>query len=271
VKASEKTFVIEMTMDYSLFTKHEANRRFNERKHSKLVRSMKKHGFLPYWPVVVYKNGGKPPYPIEDGQHRVNIAEGLKLPIYYVECDREFDIAEINNTQKVWQTIDYAETHAAKGIQAYIDVLEFDLQHKIGITNAASLLGGVTSYAHMRTAFESGTFKTKDREWADKVVNIYRPIKGMCSVLTQPFLLACMAVCRVPEFEPARMIHSADRCRDKLVPYGHRDGYLTMMEDVYNHGRSKTKLIPLKFMAQNAMEERGVVASNFKKRPPSST
>ena len=71
------------------------------------------------------------------------------------------------------------------------------------------------------------------------------------------FLQSVMAVCRVPQFEPKRLLGNAKRCREKLVAYSTRDAYLQMLEDVYNFGRSR--LFGLRAAALQALRERNVV------------
>lgn len=73
-----------------------------------------------------------------------------------------------------------------------------------------------------------------------------------------------MAVCRVKEFEADRLLHGAERCREKLVAYSNRDAYLDMLEGMYNFNRNARNLFALKMEATKAMRERNAV--EIKKR-----
>lgn len=248
--------IIKKTTNYDLFEKHGDNRQLKLSKHRKLSKSMEEMGFLPYWPVVVGKNGvGK--FKIFDGQHRAVIAKSLGLPIYYVISDREFDIARINDTQKTWDTLDYAEVYAAKGIDSYRQGLDFMVEHGIAIGQSFALLAGVTNYNNIVESFKAGKFRVTDLDWAEKVVGVFCPIRAMTGKINRSaFLQACMSVCRVPYFEVSRMVSSAEKQRNQLESYSTREAYLTMLEEIYNKHRQSKFSHPLKFDAIEAMNNR---------------
>lgn len=62
-----------------------------------------------------------------------------------------------------------------------------------------------------------------------------------------------MAVCRVEEFEPKRLLRNAERCREKLMPYSTREAYLVMLEEIYNFRQQK--LVALKVLAEMTRRE----------------
>jgi hypothetical protein len=245
---------IRVTKDYSLFEASADNRQVHLRKHKKLGASMKQYGFLPYWPVVVHRNGTSK-MKILDGQHRLAFAESQSLPVYYIEADLDFDIAEINNTQKTWQLIDYVEVFSSQGKKDYDEALAFSTEHKLCLGRALAVLAGNTSVSAVKDDVERGTYKVKDREYAQRVASAYCPAIALeKSIRKDAFLDACMAACRVDEFEPARFIHGAKKRREKLVNYADRDSFLQMMEDIYNHGRRQ--LFPLRIKAIEMMRSR---------------
>ncbi len=256
VKKKPSPLEIKKTDKYSLFEKHGDNRKLKLSKHRKLTRSMEEFGFLPYWPVVVGHNGnGK--FKIFDGQHRVEIAQSLGLPVYYIISDIEFNIATINDTQRTWDTIDYAEVYAEKGIRAYQDGLAFMQEHNIAIGQTFALLAGVTSYSNVENSFKQGNFRVKDFPWAEKVVGVFCPIRAMTAKINRSaFLQACMSTCRVNYFDISRMVTSAEKQRDKLESFSTRDAYLDMMETIYNHGRQAKNTRPLKFDSIETMRKR---------------
>ena len=69
-----------------------------------------------------------------------------------------------------------------------------------------------------------------------------------------------MAVCRVPHFDAKRFLRDANACREKLVVYSTRDGFLEMMEEIYNFRQSK--LVGLKAEAKIVMRHRNVAKRN---------
>jgi hypothetical protein len=223
---------------------------------------MKLYGFIASFPVVCVrdKNGH---LIVKDGQHRLAIAETLGLTVYWVEEEQDFDVALVNCTSKTWQLKDYAQKHAANGIKQYQEGIDFAEQYHIPIGTAFALLAGTTTFGNCESQFIDGTFKVKDRDWADAVAGLYSAITSMSSDLKKvSFIDACMAVCRVEGFDPKRLISGAERAREKLVNYGNRDAFLDMMETLYNFHRKQ--LVPLKIQAVTAMRSRNAILKSKK-------
>jgi len=243
------------TRNYGSFkSNHGDNRLLNLDEHNALLASMKEYGFLKSFPISVVSNGsGK--LIVKDGQHRLAFAEKLGLTVYYVEEKMNFDVAKVNKSTKIWVPKDYAQKFAASGIKSYQEGLDFAEQYKLPIGIAFSLLAGYTEYTNVRKHFKNGTFKIKDRAWAEAVANVYTPLIALSKAIRSTRLLeACMAVCRVPNFDSKRLLRGAELCREKLVPYSTRDAYLEMLEAVYNFRRQQ--LVGLKSAAIMAMRDR---------------
>lgn len=256
---------IQATKNYRLFSRHEGeNRALDLKKHKALYDSMKLYGFLPSYPIVCYRDP-KGNLVYKDGQHRAAIAEELGLTIYWVEESIDFDVAIVNSTAKVWTVKDYADKWAANGLKQYVTAMDFASQHHISPGLAFAMLSGTTSYGNVKEEVQKGEFKITDAAWANAVAGIYSPLVSMSSALRKDtFLAACMAVCRVPDFDAKRLIGGAERCREKLVSYGTRDAFLDMIETVYNFGRKQ--LVSLKNQAITVMRDRNasVVAKKTK-------
>lgn len=255
-KRSSATSAIKATKNYRLFTRSVENRPFDMKKHKKLKESMKLYGFLRCYPIVCCRNSKKH-LVVKDGQHRLAIAEELGLPVYWIDELVDFDIATVNSTPKTWTLKDFAQKHAANGLRPYQEGLDFAGQHGLPTGTAFALLSGTTTYNNVANAFVGGTWKVKDRAWADAVAGIYVPLVTMAKCLRNArFIEACMGVCRVEQFKAARLLRSAARCREKLVAYSTKDAYLDMLESIYNFGHSR--LLGLKAAATEAMRKRNI-------------
>jgi hypothetical protein len=252
---SSKRRTIQATKNYRLFHRHVGeNRPLEVAKRKDLIESMKRHGYLPCFPIVVSrdKNGR---LIVKEGQHRLGVAEELGLAVHWVEEDTQFDVAEVNMCNRPWTLKDYAYRWSSEGKKDYGEGVAFADRHDITILMAFQLLAGTTTFANIKTAFKRGEFKVKDREWAEKVAQVYARFKVLSrDVRNMQFVQACMSVCRVPEFDIKRMLNSAEHCREKLVRFGTADAYLDMLEEIYNFRRGK--LFPLKINARMAMRER---------------
>lgn len=248
---------IRCSKDYLSFEKSNENRSTNagSGKRKKLRESMEKYGFIPSFPVVCKANGSKKI--IKDGQHRFEVAESLGLPIWFTEDDTGFDIAEVNCCQEKWTVLDYAKKHSENGFQDYTKGIEFSENYGIPVGIAFALLWGTRQFTNIRDVFISGDFKIRDEEWATLVASVYSTFVSMSKdVRNNRFLEACMAICRVKTFNPDRLFKAAKRCRDKLVAYNNREANLTMLEEIYNFGKSRRLLVPLKIQATQVMDER---------------
>jgi hypothetical protein len=248
---------ITATKNYRLFTVSDENRPRNAKKHKKLRESMQLYGFLSSFPVVCVRDKAGA-LVVKDGQHRLMFAEELNLPVHYAVEATDFDVAVVNSTAKVWSLIDYAQKHAAHGVQAYIDGLSFADRYRLPVGTAFALLAGTTTFSNVQGPFIDGTFKIRDRQWAESVALLYGGLLAISrNVLNKRCIEACMAVCRVKGFDSNRLIQGAQRNREALVSYSTRDGYLEMMETIYNFGRRQ--LVPLKISAVQSMRERAPV------------
>jgi len=260
---------IQVTKNYAIFVQHSnENRPLDLRKHKKLMDSMKIYGFLKCFPIVVRRErggDGKERLLVKDGQHRLIIAQTLGLAVYWVEEEVDFDVAVVNSAAKPWQLRDYAQKFAANGNLQYQEGMDFSDQYALPIGTAFALLAGTTTFSNCQNAFIQGSFKVKDRAWADAVAGLYGPLTAMSPHVKNARLLeACMAVCRVKEFDRNRLLSNADRCREKLASYSTRDAYLDMMETIYNFGRKQ--LLGLKSAAVMAMRERDAISKNKKNK-----
>lgn len=249
MKASLRT-----TKDYRLFDRSKTNRPVHLEKRAALRASMEKYGWIPAYPMHVMRNGqGR--LVITDGQHRFEIAKELGVAVWFVECDEPIDVAEVNQGQKPWNISDYAGTYAQRGIQDYVEVQEFSAKYRIPLSIAAALMSGTLAYRNVFNAFCGGTWKIKDREFAERVAVIIEAASAFCRFAKgRAFVDAVAACCRVRGFSTERMINAIKRCPEKLAPYGTRDAMLVMLEDMYNFG--KREMFALRIEAITAMRDR---------------
>lgn len=254
---------INVTKNYRMFKLSDDNRPLNLAKHRRLQASMQENGFFPWMPVICVR-GKAGSLEVRDGQHRLAIAETLGMEVYWVEVAQDFDIAQFNSTAVIWVVRDYAEKYAKNGKQAYVALLEFADRHGIGVSISAMLLGGTITFANIAKAFHAGDFKIKEQPLAETVAELYVAFfKADKRLKNQRLLEAIIASARVPLFNAKRLLKNMLACNDKLKQYASRDGYLDMLEEIYNYRQQV--LVPLKIGAVQAMRDRNVIAVNTKK------
>ena len=145
-----------MTSDYKIFKKHELNRDIIENHVIKLMTSIQMHNMLEFRPIFV--NGDME---VTDGQHRLEAAKRLKLPIWY-EVSESFeglDLITLNSVQRNWALDDFLAYYVKQGNPSYIllDKLSKEYEIPIGITMKL-----MTNKSTRHTAkFRAGTFEVE--------------------------------------------------------------------------------------------------------------
>jgi hypothetical protein len=245
---------LRFTKNYSLFDRCLENRPVDLTHRKDLRNSMAVHGWIPAYPMHVVRNKfGR--MSIRDGQHRFEISKELGLAVCFVECEDAADISEINNSQRKWFVSDYAGTWAQRGLKDYIELVEFCDKHKMPVSQGAAILSGTVIFNNIKAAYVSGVWKIKDRAFAEQVVALRSETKRINPrVCNNSFLDAISGCCRCAEFDAARFVHNLNKCPEKLVAYGTRDGMLAMIENIYNFGRRD--LYPLKIEVEKEMRRR---------------
>ena len=248
---SSKTIMT--TKNYRLFQVSEDNRPLNLSKRKALRDSMKAYGFLKSFPISCVKKGGK--LIVKDGQNRLALAEELRLPVYYVIEDVDYDIATINNAQEKWTMTDYAMKWASQGKSSYIKLMAFIESHGIPISVSSSILCGQAYLCGQgKRQFKKGEFEILDYEFADRVAGVYTQLIALSSsVRNRNCLAALIAAMQVKGFEPKRLLDGAKKRPEKLKPYSTRDSYLEMIEDLYNFHRQK--LVSIKMPALQGLRD----------------
>lgn len=251
---------VQITKDYSSFAFSIENRDVNLKKSKakKLRKSLKDHGWIPSFPMTVYKNGDNK-LKILDGQHRFSIARELGIPVKYVEVDQEIDIAQLNDTQDTWSLKDYLSKWLKVGKEEYNEIVDFMNEHpSIGLSWSYCLLIGRQRKGTLLDNFKDGKFNptNKSKKWAYKVGESYERMVSISNSLRHENSLKALSMCfHVDDFEPKRLVDNFENHTYLIQPCSKVDDWLELFEEVYNY-RRRTGKIPLKFMAKEIIRER---------------
>jgi len=144
------------TSDYSIFQKHAANRNIDKANLHKIINSIKARNLLYLRPIIVNKN-----FEIIDGQHRLEAAKYLELPVFYqIQPEAvDEDIILLNDNMKRWTIDDYLNYYLSKGNIEYTKLNEFIKRNNIDLSIALVLLG---RNGKLSINFRSGSFKFPD-------------------------------------------------------------------------------------------------------------
>jgi len=248
---------VKKTKDYSIFSMTARNRavRLDNAKRRRLTQSMQQHGFIPAYPIYVWRVDGR--LEIQDGQHRLAAAKMLGLPVYYMEVPHPIDIPRIQNTQAPWSIRDYGESYANAGSPHYQELLEFADIHEIPIGTARDILGNrVGGRSGQVTAkFKRGDWQVTSRENAERVVHLLSAITAVAPQCRSRFLIAALFAYSLIEGTDDRQLTANLHRKPELArQYGSRDGYLDMLEQIYN--LRARQAVPIRVYAENMLKLR---------------
>ncbi len=146
---------VEETIDYEVFKKHKSNRPTNEKLVKKLMTSIEKKNLLKSKPVVVDKE-----FQVIDGQHRLEAARRLNMPISYVD-DEDVDIKDMvtfNTNLQPWGLSDYLNYYVNNENIEYALLQDFIEKHNLKLNIAIQLLHG-TRNPNFFKEFKEGRYK----------------------------------------------------------------------------------------------------------------
>lgn len=112
----EKDLKTYITRDYSVFKYLSGNRDINLHNVNNIVKNVLENGLLPKI-VIVNEN-----MEVIDGQHRIEAFKQLNLPVEF-QIRKGLglkDCIAYNVSSKKWETVDYINSYAERGIDDYI-------------------------------------------------------------------------------------------------------------------------------------------------------
>ena len=233
-----------VTSDYSKFSVTPENRGVVQSHVGNLARSMAKHGWIDGFPMIVSRIRGK--LQIRDGQNRFWAAQRLGIPVKYLICEKGQDkipIAELNGDHKNWTTADFCKSYANQGDRDYEILINFVNDEGVGFTAATCLL---SQGAPAPRTIKNGNFKVVDVRWAKRnAAHLRRLKKVMPWRQGVHFVRVFVKACKVPSFDPERLIKQIEKHPEKCVQMATEVGLAGMFEDLYNF-RSRNP-IPLAY------------------------
>jgi len=241
------------TRNYALFSFAKNNRPYRPAKHKTLYQSMTEKGFDPDCPIDCFRTAeGR--LIVVDGQHRLNFAKELGLPVFYRIVAHE-SAREFNRTAVAWDISDYIVSHIGDGNKAVAEMEEFRIQYGISPAMAEMLLSGRVAFSQGKT-IKDGNVQIKNRPFAEKVASTIAAIKQVFPYATEmKFVTAVARFCYVPEFAPSRLIEKIRSMPGLLVRQPTVNAYTSALAEIYNYDMKKHR-IDIKFMADEAMRKR---------------
>jgi hypothetical protein len=217
------------TTDYAQFGIVETNRPVDKNHVKKLKAAIKKRNLLQLNPILVNNK-----YEVIDGQHRLQAACELKLPIFYVVSASitQDDIATLNTNKKNWVLQDYVNYHAKNGKNAYKALLLFmNNNHFLPPSVAVKIAcGGIGS-----KEVHEGKLASLDLDEAEAFMTRLSDIRNHFSeTYTAKFVSAVRQIEKVEGYDHRRMVEKIAFNPRAMKPCTTSKEYVKMLEEIYN-------------------------------------
>jgi hypothetical protein len=231
---------IDVTSEYDIFQRLPGNRALSENHIKQLMEAMREQDL--FVPILVNQE-----FQVIDGQHRLEARKrlGLPVPFYWTEGLGLSQVQGLNSTQKGWRNEDFVDAYIELGNNEYRTYKWF--RSKYGIPHEATvwLLTG-SDMRKVRDRFQHGDFTVTDLEGGKRKAEMLQQIKPFFKHWKHgSFIKAFLIVLNREGFDFKTFMHRVKMNPTMLVPCPSIDGYLRLIEEVYNY-RSPKK-IPLRF------------------------
>lgn len=167
---------IHKTTEYSKFNLYECNR---PTQGDYVLNSIKSNNLLHLHPIIVDKNMS-----VIDGQHRLQAAKELEVPIYYIQCPEvTSDDIPILQIQKVWAPENYMNFYKNYN-EDYKFLYQIYVKHNFPINFLVKIMGKGRDVVQL---FRKGKFKlAKDRVlcWERELIR-FKELIELCKTITK--------------------------------------------------------------------------------------
>lgn len=247
----ESTVKIFVTTDYKMFNRIKGNRELNKLKIKKIVRDIKNgNDLLPDFPIL--ESNGELKLHVTDGQHRLEAAVQTKRPVYYIIRKEDLSLekmARFNSLQEKWKPKDFINCYIEKGISDYKKLNDFVEMYGVPISVALNLLSyGVTggdtgAKEDLAELFRKGEFKCKHWKQAVDVIEECKKFSAFNGWNTRPFIVTISKILGSDQCDFDELVEKFTSDPRQLQRHSNSKAYLTNLEQIYNKGYHKRRVI----------------------------
>jgi hypothetical protein len=233
--------------DLSKFKFYSGNRPIDKTNYSKIRDSISQKNMLKECPIIVNKN-----LEVLDGQHRLEAARDLGIPIYYLIKDggNYLDVIALNENKKSWAKEDYLRIFS-EGVnnENYVKVIDFMNRHNFNLSQALLLINGPIRDYEENTNFRKGNFIFPDD--IDYIEESTRKVKMVLELIAEHGIKPRLRFRNVSFIRPLLMFINNpgvdfDSFMVKLRSHWYKIGvrpsatlYVEMFADIYNYFSKK--------------------------------
>ena len=221
------------TKDYSIFKLVVSNREVDPAHVRSICKSINKNNLLHLNPIIV-----NPEMEVIDGQHRLEAAELLGLPIFYQvdSAVSKNDLADLNSVKKNWNTIDYINYWTMEKAPGFSILSKFLSEHpKIPASTALMLLSpeGKRDMSSLKLGQVDVLNITEATEIAECLKTFRRIIDW---AYERNFVLAIYRIMRTGKYDHSVMQKKLESQSRSLVKCINTVQYIELLEEIYNRG-----------------------------------
>lgn len=226
---------IHQTDNYDQFKMVEGNRPINQRHVKNLMASLMKQNLLASNPVIVNER-----LEVIDGQHRLEAAKSLGLPVTYIVVDRwglpQVQILNAHNRQ--WQPEDYLNSYIQRGYVEYEALKEFIDNYGFSISIALGLLGNFQARpGELLREFKEGNFRVVDLGMAEEFASKLSELEAYCAPWVykdRDFINALAAFYK--EHDHLQLMRALKRPGTRITRQLTRGDYFEDLKRIYQKG-----------------------------------
>ena len=230
---------MQSTNDYEQFKTITSNREVDKRHVNKLAAAIRKKNLLNINPILCNKN-----LEVIDGQHRLEAARMLGLPIFFLVDDgiSKADIATINSHAKNWTVMDYVNYYTIEKKQGF-DKLSAFLSENPLIPPSTALMMLSADGKKNASDLKEGLVDTSNYSFAVKVANILKEYRNVIEhAYERNFVLAVVEMANHPEYDHENMRSKLEYQSRSLVRCISKKQYVDLLEEIYNYKSSKNRV-----------------------------
>ena len=242
------------TSDYNLFEVSTTNRPVSPAHMRRIKKSMAQRGFLESFPIIVKRWGNR--FIVTDGQHRLQAARELGIPVVYIESEFEIDPSSVP-AGKRWSTEDFIRRYANAGKYEYQKTLMIAGEFGVSIDTVVKLLTNDMS-ANRTEAIRDGRMEIVNESITNQILSCaVLCIKRNPSLLVNPVVKSFHRVSNAPEviafstFSKRVALNAEQMIRFNNVEVG-----VQQMENAYNFHLPVASRIPIAHGVNLIMAER---------------
>jgi len=252
--SNKMAYKLQATRDYRIFELAEFNRDVTNIK--KLKQSMQRHGYIPAYPLhVMRKPSGH--LAVKAGHHRLEAAMSLKIAVFYIICEDQATIYELEAATDCWSLADYMVSFCRCAFRDYVAIRDYINATGISLSHAIAMHGGhCAGSGNFGPQWKSGTYKIKDTDHPRQVAQIIAlcDAAGMECARHVHFVAAISQMLRVPAFDVRQFLTRVDANAALGKRQPGVQAYRELIETIYN--RNSHKKLPLAFMCADASRQR---------------